>query len=78
MAVRRFCCAPIFRPKCTVTASSSLAMEQLGPTLTEFYSHTTSNERKHQLEQGLQAFQRQPTAVATVLDVVVSIVSGKG
>lgn len=50
-------------------------MEQLGPTLTEFYSPTTSNERKQQLEQGLHAFQSQPSAVATVLEIVVSIVS---
>lgn len=50
-------------------------MEQLGPTLTEFYSPTTSNERKQQLEQGLHAFQAQPSAVATVLEIVVSIVS---
>lgn len=50
-------------------------MEQLGPTLTEFYSPSTSNERKQQIEQGLHAFQTQPTAVATVLEIVVSIVS---
>lgn len=54
---------------------SPCSMEQLGQTLTEFYSPTTSNERKQQLEQGLHAFQSQPSAVATVMEIVVSIVS---
>lgn len=49
-------------------------MEQLGPALSEFYAPTTSNERKQQLEQGLHAFQAQPNAHLTSLDILASIV----
>ncbi|CAM9639583.1 unnamed protein product [Ectocarpus sp. 13 AM-2016] len=48
-------------------------MEQLGSVLSEFYAPTTSNERKQQLEQGLHAFQAQPNAHLTSLDILASI-----
>lgn len=50
-------------------------MEQLGPTLTEFYAPTTSNERKQQLEQGLHAFRTQPNAHLDSLQIITHIVS---
>lgn len=49
-------------------------MEQLGPTLTEFYAPTTNNERKQQLEQGLHAFRTQPNAHLDSLQIITHIV----
>ncbi|CAN0149336.1 unnamed protein product, partial [Pylaiella littoralis] len=51
----------------------SRPMEQLGPTLTEFYAPTTSNERKQQLELGLHSFQVQPNAHLDSLQIITHI-----
>lgn len=47
---------------------------ELGPTLTEFYSPSTSSERKQQLEQALHGFRTQPNAHLTSLEIIISTV----
>lgn len=50
---------------------------ELGPTLTEFYSPTTSNERKQRLEQSLNTFRTLPHAHTTSLEIIVATVSAQ-
>lgn len=48
---------------------------ELGPTLSEFYSPTTTSERKKQLENSLHAFKALPNAHNSSLEIIVATVS---
>ncbi|CAM9280671.1 unnamed protein product [Sphacelaria rigidula] len=45
---------------------------ELGPTLSEFYSPTTTSERKKQLENSLHAFKALPNAHNSSLEIIVA------
>ncbi|CAM9999012.1 unnamed protein product, partial [Ascophyllum nodosum] len=58
---------------CTRTRTPAETTMELGPILTEFYTPTTSSNRKQQLERELHAFRTLPNAHLTSLEIIVAM-----